>query len=671
VTRDETIKRLEALREQIRHHDHLYYVEDRPEISDAAYDRLMRELLELEERHPDLLTPDSPSQRVAGKVQEAFGEVRHLAPMLSLESAMDAEEVREFDKRVKKGLGVSRVEFVAEPKFDGLSVELVYEEGIFQRGSTRGDGTVGEDVTVNLKTIKSLPLRLGSGKPPPAGRLAVRAEAVMLIKDFEALNRRMAESGKELFANPRNAAAGSLRQLDSRITASRPLSLFAYDIMFADRLSFASQQEILGALSEWGFKLDPTTRLCQDIEEAIGYREEMERRRDELLYELDGVVIKVNRRDYQGKLGARSRSPRWAVAFKFSPREEITEVMDIVVQVGRTGKLTPVALLRPVDVGGVTVSRATLHNQDEVDRKDVRVGDRVRVRRAGDVIPEVAEVLKDEGHARAPRFLMPERCPVCKAPVVREGAYHLCTGGLSCYAQLTGHIEHFASRGAMEIEHLGEKTVAQLVDKELVKDIADLYRLTREDLLGLEGFAEKSAANLLQAIERSKKTSLGRLLYALGIPNVGQHVAQVLAGHFEELRAVRDASFEELTAVHEIGEEVAGAVVRFFSDPGTRRVIEKLLAAGVRPEAEPRQAERSLAGKKFVFTGGLGRLTREEAKRRVEERGGRITSSVSKSTNYLVAGEDPGSKLLEAQKLGVPVLNEDEFLALLQGRNHS
>jgi DNA ligase (NAD+) len=671
VTRDETIKRLEALREQIRHHDHLYYVEDRPEISDAAYDRLMRELLELEERHPDLLTPDSPSQRVAGKVQEAFGEVRHLAPMLSLESAMDAEEVREFDKRVKKGLGVSRVEFVAEPKFDGLSVELVYEEGIFQRGSTRGDGTVGEDVTANLKTIKSLPLRLGPGKPAPAGRLAVRAEAVMLIKDFEALNRRMAESGKELFANPRNAAAGSLRQLDSRITASRPLSLFAYDIMFADRLSLASQQEILGALSEWGFKLDPTTRVCQDIEEAIGYREEMERRRDELLYELDGVVIKVNRRDYQGELGERSRSPRWAVAFKFSPREEITEVTDIVVQVGRTGKLTPVALLRPVDVGGVTVSRATLHNQDEVERKDVRVGDRVRVRRAGDVIPEVAEVLKDEGHARAPRFLMPERCPVCKAPVVREGAYHLCTGGLSCYAQLTGHIEHFASRGAMEIEHLGEKTVAQLVEKELVKDIADLYRLTRQDLLGLEGFAEKSATNVLQAIERSKKTSLGRLLYALGIPNVGQHVAQVLARHFGELRAVMDASFEELTAVHEIGEEVAGAVVRFCSDPGTRRVIEKLLAAGVRPEAEPRQAERSLTGKKFVFTGGLGRLTREEAKRRVEERGGRVTSSVSKSTNYLVAGEDPGSKLLEAQKLGVPVLNEDEFLALLQGGNHS
>jgi len=665
VTRDEARERLEALREKVRRHDYLYYVRDRPEISDAAYDRLMRELLDLEERYPDLVTPDSPSQRVAGKVQEAFGEIRHLASMLSLESAMEAQEVREFDKRVKKALGRSDVQYLVEPKFDGLSVELVYDEGLFQRGSTRGDGTIGEEVTGNLKTIKSLPLRLTTAKRQAPGRLAVRAEAIMLIKDFEALNRRMAESGKELFANPRNAAAGSLRQLDSSVTKGRPLSLFAYDVMYSDRVNFGTQHEVLSALFDWGFKTDPTARLCQDIEEAIAYRDEMERRRDELAYELDGVVVKVDRREDQAELGERSRSPRWAVAFKFSPREEVTEVMDIVVQVGRTGKLTPVALLRPVDVGGVTVSRATLHNQDEVDRKDVRVGDRVRVRRAGDVIPEVAEVLTDKRDPGAPRFTMPDRCPVCQSPVVREGAYHLCTGGLSCYAQLTGHIEHFASRGAMEIEHLGEKTVAQLVEKGLVKDIADLYRLSREDLLSLEGFAEKSAQNLLDALERSRKTTLGRLLYALGIPNVGQHVAQVLAAHFGKLEAVMQASEEELTAVHEVGEEVAGAVLRFFADRGNRRVVEKLLAAGVRPAEERRQGERRLAGKKFVFTGGLSQLTREEAKRAVEQQGGRVTSALSKSTDYVIAGGEPGSKLAEAQKLGVPILSEEGFLALL------
>ena len=665
MTKEQARKRLLTLREEIHRHDYLYYVKDAPEISDAAYDKLLRELTALEEAHPDLVTPDSPSQRVSGKVQEAFAEVRHEAVMLSLESAMDESEVREFDKRVKKGLGLSDVDYVAEPKYDGLSVELVYVDGAFQRGSTRGDGAVGEDVTENLKMVRTLPLSLDTKACKAPGTVAIRGEAVMLVKDFDALNRRMVETGEKLFANPRNAAAGSLRQLDAGITASRPLRLFAYDVMHAAVLRFQTQSEVLEALSDWGFRRESAVRRCRTIDEAVAHRNELESRRDEMEYEMDGTVIKVDRRDYQAELGERSRSPRWAVAFKFSPREELTEVMDIAVQVGRTGKLTPVALLRPVDVGGVTVSRATLHNQDEVDRKDVRVGDWVRVRRAGDVIPEVADVLADKRPEGTAPFVMPSECPVCQSPVVREGAYHVCTGGLTCLAQLTGHIEHFASRGAMEIEHVGGKTVSQLVERGLLKDIAGIYDLTREDLLGLDGFAEKSAQNLLDAISRSKETTLDRFLYALGIPNVGQHVALVLARHFRSLDAVMKAEAEELTAVHEVGDEVAGAVVTFFSERGNRRVVEKLVAAGVRPSWQGRQVERTLEGKKFVFTGGLSRLTRDEAKRAVEERGGRVTSSVSKGTDYVVVGEDPGSKKDDAIRLKVRILTEDDLIELL------
>ena len=665
VTKDRAAKRIEELRREIRRHDYLYYVKSAPEISDARYDELMRELLALERQHPELITSDSPSQRVPGSVQEGFGEVEHLAPMLSLESAMEESEVREFDKRVRKGLGTTEVEYLAEPKFDGLSVELVYVDGRFERGSTRGDGTVGEDISQNLKTIRSLPLRLRTDERPAPGTVAIRAEAILRLLEFEALNRRMAEAGKELFANPRNAAAGSLRQLDPRVTAERPLDIFAYEIMYADRVRPDSQKEVLETLAAWGFRVDPAVRLCRGIEEAISYHDEREAKRDSLDYEIDGIVIKVNRRRQQLELGERSRSPRWAVAFKFSPRQEVTEVMDIVVQVGRTGKLTPVALLRPVDVGGVTVSRATLHNQDEVDRKDVRVGDTVRVRRAGDVIPEVVEVLREKRKPGSKRFVMPDSCPACGSPVVRQGAYHMCSGGLVCPAQQMGGIEHFASRGAMEIEHLGEKTVRQLVDRGIVKDVADLYHLKKRDLLGLQGFADKSVDNLLRAIEASKRTTLDRFLYALGIPNVGQHVAKVLAQHFGSLEAVMKAEEDELTAVHEVGQEVARAVTTFFRDEGNRRVMGKLIRAGVEPRWARGGKPASLAGMKIVFTGALAHMSRDEAKRMVEERGGRVTSSVSKQTSFVVVGDAPGSKLEEARQHGVKVLSEKEFLKLV------
>lgn len=659
-------ERVEELRRQIRRHDYLYYVKDKPEISDAAYDAMLRELIELEEKHPELVASDSPTQHVGGSVQSVFGEVTHLAPMLSLESLMNAEELMEFGRRVERGVGTQDVTYVAEPKFDGLSVELVYTEGRFERGSTRGNGLIGENVTENLKTIRSLPLKLYTEVRAAPASLAVRAEVIMRIGDFENLNRRMVELGKEPFANPRNAAAGSLRQLDTNITASRPLDFFAYDVMFIEGAKLDSQSGCLEALTEWGFRVEKTTRLCKSLDDVVAYHSELEARRDRLDYELDGVVVKVDRYDLQDELGARSRTPRWAVAFKFKPRQEITEVLDIAVQVGRTGKLTPVALLRPVDVSGVTVSRATLHNQDEVLRKDVRVGDKVRIQRAGDVIPEVVEVLPEGRKPGAEPFQMPDVCPVSGSPVEARGANHYCTGGWSCRAQQTGRIQHFASKGAMEIESLGEKTVVQLVEKGLVRDLADLYELSRDDLLSLEGFAEKSADNLVEAIEASKHVSLDRFIYALGIPNVGQHVARVLASHFGDLEPLMHATEEELVAIHEIGGEVAHSIVDYFADPKNRDVIEKMQAAGLDLQWESSGVERSFDGAKIVFTGALEELNRDEAKKLVEERGGRVTSSVSKNTSFVVVGDSPGSKADKAKELGVKILSEKEFLDLVR-----
>jgi DNA ligase (NAD+) len=669
MTKAEARKRIEALARDIREHDHRYYVLDKPSISDAHYDRLFRELTVLEERFPDLRAPDSPTLRVGGGLRTAFKKVPHLRPMLSLDSLMEADEVREFDGRVRKALEVERVTYFAEPKFDGLSVELVYEDGVFVRGSTRGDGENGEDITENLRTIRALPLRLREEGTGPRGRIAVRGEALMTLSEFKALNAGLIERGEEPFANPRNAAAGTVRQLDPKVTASRRLDLYAYEVMAAEAMALPSQSQTLEALRAWGFHVEKHVRVCQGIEEALSYRENLGERRDSLDYEVDGVVIKVDRQDWQDLLGVRTRTPRWAVAYKFPPRIEVTRVLDIVVQVGRTGKLTPVAVLQPVDVSGVTVSRATLHNQDEVERKDVRVGDTVRVRRAGDVIPEVVEVLKEKRPHGTSAFAMPAKCPVCGTKVEREGAYHVCTNGLSCLAQLEGHVIHFAARGAMDIAGLGDKTVKQLIGKGLVKDLADLYALRPIDFAGLEGFAEKSIENMMKALETSRRPRLDRFLFALGIEHVGETVARLLADHYGGLGRLMNASAEELQQIHGIGPEVAESVAHFFGSARNRKVIERLLESGVKPVHERRaRGPQPLAGQTVVFTGGLEGMSRPEAQRKAEEAGARIATGISKKVTLVVSGPGAGSKLDEARKLKLEVIDEAEFLKRIGGK---
>jgi len=590
--------------------------------------------------------------------------------MLSLDSLVDRTDVLAFDQRMKRELGVSVVDYAAEPKFDGLSVELLYEGGVFTRGATRGDGTTGEDVTINLRTIRALPLQLMAQSGYPS-RVVVRGEVYMRLDDFQTLNRTMTELGEEAFANPRNAASGALRQLDSAMTAARPLALTCYEIMALSGRGLPTHWEELEALSRWGFPVPLHRRLCASIEEAVEYHRDTETMRDSLPYEIDGVVIKVNRRDWQERLGYKSRSPRYAVAYKFTPRKEVTKVQDIVVSVGRTGTLTPLALLIPVEVGGVTISRATLHNADEVARKDIRVGDTVRVERAGDVIPAIAERVSAPGDVRGEPFRMPDQCPVCGSNVAREGAYYYCTGKSVCLAQLRGAIEHFASKSALNIEGLGKKTVAQLVEAGLVRSLADVYRLTKGQLLTLEGFAERSATLLLAAIERSKTVSLDRFLMGLGIRQVGQHIAKVLAREFGSLTSLMEASEDRLQQVSAIGPEIAASLVSYFSEEHNRRVIRDLVDSGFTIEAPsaPASSRASLAGKTFVFTGGLNDLTREQAGRLVGERGGRIASSVSKKTSYVVAGEEAGSKLEQARKLGIAVLTEKEFRAMVEPKD--
>jgi len=668
LTREEAKKRIEWLRNEIRRHNYLYYVLNKPEISDAEYDALMEELRELEEKFPEFITPDSPTQRVGAPPSREFRNVRHVKPMLSLDTVKNDEEMLAFDRRVKKELGVENVEYVAEPKLDGLSVELIYEEGRYVRGSTRGDGVEGEDVTENIKTIRAVPLILRGEEMDVPRMLAVRGEVIMHIKDFEEYNKELIERGEEPMANPRNAAAGSLRRLDPRETAERPLDIFFYEIMHQEGgKEIETQWDALHTLKKWGLKINPNIRLCKNVEEAIKYHREMQEKRDTLGYEIDGVVIKVNRLDYQEKLGAKTRSPRWAIAYKFPPREEVTQVMDIVVGVGRTGTLTPVALLKPVDVKGVTVSRATLHNEDYVREKDVRIGDWVKVARAGDVIPEVIEVIKEKRTGKEKKFEMPTRCPVCGSHVVREGAYYRCTGGLSCPAQLKRSIEHFASKNAMDIEGLGGKTVDMLVEKGLIKRISDIYRITKRDLMNLPRFAEKSAENLIDAIKKSKEKNLARFIYALGIPNVGEHTARLLADRFRSIDALMNASMEELMTIKEIGPETAKSIVDFFAEERNREEIEELKKLGLKMEYERRGGK--LAGLTFVFTGSLKDFTREEAKEKVEEEGGKVASTVSRNVDYVVVGEKPGSKYEKAKELGIKIVNEEEFKKLLgEGR---
>ncbi len=651
---------MRRLREEIREHNYRYYVLDAPAISDREWDRMFRRLQDLEAMYPDLVTPDSPTQKVGAPPLDEFKTVEHAVPMLSLQNAFDAGEVAEFDRRVRKMLGKDRIEYIAEPKIDGLAVQLVYRDGVFLRGATRGDGRVGEDVTSNLKTIKPLPLKL-RGKPP--AEVVVSGEVYMSKTDFAALNRKREQEGEPLFANPRNAAAGSLRQLDSSITRARNLKIFLYAIGRADGAEFKSQYEALEGLKSWGLPVNREIEVFEGIDAAVEFHARLEKRRKELDYEIDGLVIKVNSFAEQETLGQISRSPRWAIAYKFEPEQATTVIKDIVVQVGRTGALTPVAIMEPVQVGGVTVERATLHNQDEIDRKDVRIGDTVIVQRAGDVIPEIVGPVKEKRTGRERKFHIPEKCPVCGGKVYREPGEVVarCTN-MSCPAMIKQTIRHFASKGAMDIDGLGSKLVHQLVDKGVVHTVADLYALTLDDLVALDRLAEKSSRNLLEAIDRSRRTTLARFIYGLGIRHVGEHLAQVLAERFQTIDALEKATVEDLVEVDEVGPRVAESIRNFFDEPRNKHVVDELLAHGLRfGKPAGRTAPGPLDGKVFVFTGSLGDMKRGDAKRLVEALGGAVASSVSKKVDYVVVGEDPGSKLDRARELGIQIVAEDEF----------
>ncbi|MHC1623569.1 MAG: NAD-dependent DNA ligase LigA [Candidatus Methanospirareceae archaeon] len=666
---EEAVKKyIEDLRRKIHYHNYRYYVLDEPEISDAEYDRLFQELEELERKHPELVTPDSPTQRIGAKPLEEFGTYEHSIPMLSLKSVLAEEEVRDFDERVRRMLVSEEIEYVVEPKIDGLAMELVYENGVFTVGSTRGDGKTGENITQNLRTVKTIPLRILSDDGVSVPLLEVRGEVFIPVSKFKALNAALGEKGEKMFANPRNAAAGSVRQLDPRVTASRPLDFFAYGIGRIEGKVFSTQWEVLEYLRRIGFRVSPLIRRFQDIEGVIRYHDEVKEKRDDLDYEIDGIVVKVNSVAQQDKLGTISRSPRWALAYKFPAREEFTRVKDIRVQVGRTGALTPVAVLEPVQIAGVTVSRATLHNEDELRRKDVRIGDTVVVERAGDVIPEVVSVIKSKRTGVEKEFRMPDKCPVCGADVLKEGPIVRCIG-VSCSAQLKERIKHFASLRALNIEGLGEKVIEQLVDRKIVSDAADLFFLTRRDLMKLERMGEKSARNILAALEKSKHTTFARLLHALGIRHVGEHTASLLADNFRDMEALRTARYEDLIRIPEIGPEVAKSILLFFKQEETQELLEKLERAGVRYETREakgaEEAKKILEGKTFVFTGRIS-MPREEAKSIVERLGGSVSSSVSKRTDFVVAGEEPGSKLEKAEKFGVTVIDEEAFREMVE-----
>ncbi len=666
----EAQERAAELRAEIEKHNYRYYVLDDPEISDAQYDRLFAELQALEREHPDLATPDSPTRRIGGQPLAGFAPVRHGAPMLSLNNAFSEDDVLAFDRRARETLGVEAIEYSAEPKFDGLAISLRYEHGVFVQGATRGDGYTGEDVTANLRTVRSIPLRL-RGRAPEV--LDVRGEVVMLKRDFEALNERQRAAGEKEYVNPRNSAAGALRQLDPRMTAARPLRFYGYGIGNADQLhGVKTHAEVLDRLAEAGVPVSGERKVARGVDGVLAFYASLQSRRAQLPYEVDGVVYKVNSIDQQARLGFVSRAPRFAVAHKFPAEEATTEVAGIDVNVGRTGALTPVAKLKPVFVGGVTVTNATLHNEDEMRRKDVRIGDTVVVRRAGDVIPEIVRVVPEKRPGDARVFEMPKRCPVCGSGVVRlpDEAVARCSGGLFCPAQRKQALLHFASRRAMDIEGMGEKLVDQLVDQAIVRTPADLYRLGVAALAELERMAEKSAQNVIDAIDRSRKTTLARFVYALGIRNVGEATAADLARHFGALDRLMDAGEDELQEVQDVGPVVAMSVRRFFSERHNREVIEQLRAGGVRwdehPPAPARPAGR-LAGRTFVLTGTLPTLARDDAKALIESHGGKVAGSVSKKTDFVVAGEDPGSKLEKARELGITVLDEDGLRKLLEG----
>ena len=657
--------RIIELRRTINDHNYNYYVLDNPIISDIEYDTLLRELDTLETKRPDLITTDSPTQRVGAAPLAAFTSVEHSIPMLSLENAMNSDELIAYYDRTKKGLGeIGDIQFVAEPKLDGIGVELIYQDGSLIRGLTRGDGTMGEDITQNIKTIRSIPLALRNDKRNFPNLLEVRGEVFMLKKDFQKLNMAREDNNEPLFANPRNAAAGSLRQLDPSITAKRPLSIFCYEAGNITGDTFSSHKDFLSALAEWGFPVNSEIVLTNDVDQILSYHKKLEDKRNNLPYEIDGTVFKVNNIDQRNILGTRSRSPRWAIAGKFKAIQVTSTVIDIVASIGRTGAITPVAKLRPVNVGGVIVTNATLHNQDEIDRKDIRIGDTVWVQRAGDVIPEVVKVVKDKRPLNANRYQLPKLCPSCDKDIIRpEGESVARCFNLLCSAQTKGRIKHFISKGGLDVDGFGEKLVDQLVDKELIHTFDDIFTLRFDDLVNLERMAEKSAYNILSSIEKSKKTTFARFVYALGIRNIGSHLSKVLEDHFQsDLEKFQSTTFEELENINEVGPIVADAIVRFWSDESNTAIVSNCIERGVEFMQRSNSLDKRFDNLSFVFTGTLKKLKRDDAKKIVESYGGRVSSSVSKKISYLVAGESAGSKLDKARDLGVKVVTELEFL---------
>lgn len=663
-------RKINELRDQIRYHEHRYYVLDLPEIPDAEFDKFMDQLKALEREHPELVTPDSPTQRVGGKPREGFVKVRHSAPMLSLDNTYNEDELRNWERRVHELSGRKDVEYVCELKLDGMSLALHYEDGHLVRGITRGDGTTGEDVTLNVRTVRSIPLSLPKNTLKKAGippTFEVRGELLMPIAAFKKLNEERENQGLATFANPRNFAAGTVRQLEPSITASRRLDYFAYMLLVNGKTYFDRHSETLSALEKAGFKVNSAHAMAKNMEEVWSFIQKWEGKRDDLPYEIDGIVVKVDRTGLQAELGYTGKAPRWAIAYKYAARGAVTQIENIVPQVGRTGKLTPVAWLKPVPIGGTTVSRATLHNMDEIERLGVKIGDWVHVERGGDVIPKVVSVVEDKDHPRGYKpFEMPERCPVCGGHVIRtEGeADHRCVNA-NCPAKLRETILHFASRGVMNIEGMGEALVNQLTDRGLVKNVADIYHLTKKNLLTLERMGDKSAQNVLDEIENSKKLPLERVIFGLGIRFVGERTAEFLAEHFGSMDALMKANQEELQEVNEVGPRIAASIVEFFQEPRNRDLVKQLREAGLTFAGTKKERGTKLAGKTFVLTGTLANYSREQAKKMIEDAGGRVSGSVSKKTDYVVAGTDAGSKLDKAKELGVRVIDEKEIEKLI------
>lgn len=652
---------LATLRQTINKHDDLYYQKQKPVISDAEYDKLFHELKALEEKHPELITADSPTQKVSGKVQKGFKKITHQTPLLSLDNVFDFEGLAQFDKRIRKDLESDAIEYVVELKYDGVSVSLNYENGIFVSGATRGDGHIGEDITANLKTIKSLPLKL-HGKNIPQ-KLQVRGEALLLLKDFEKLNKDLIASGEEPFANPRNLTSGALRQIDASVTATRPLTLFCYSILsISDDVALTQQSDNIQKLKDWGFPVGDVHTVCQTLEQVDAIRSQIENERDNLPFEIDGLVIKLNSLAQQNILGLKARSPRFATAYKFASREEITTLDDVVLQVGRTGVVTPVAILRPVDISGVTVSRATLHNFDFVKKLDVRLGDQVRVARAGDVIPEVVEVLLNKRPNHTTEITAPKKCPSCDTPLIKDAVYYFCPNTHQCPAQIQWSLVHFASKRALNIEGLSEKTIALLLAKKEIADPADLYSLTKDKLLECEGFKDKKAQNLLDSIQASRTRPIEKWLFALGIHGVGEEVAKLLMRQFVSFAHLQKATQDELTDIKGIGPETAESILNFFAHSHNQRLLKKLTAQGLLTQTyQGESSSQKLAGLTFVLTGELQNYSRDEMKKSLEAHGAKVSSSVSSKTSYVLAGKNPGSKLKLAEDLGVAIISETEL----------